>query len=249
MRNCYQIKQAAKLFLLAIVLICVSCNSYKQATNYPMVHSVDQKKSGFRFIYIHKFDHQNSLIKDNSNVNLASTSILKTIKTGNDSIITPVHIIPLASNLGIIINSNRFPNYLNNQGTLTTSLSTEPIITRYNFIPDTSKIHDSSIIDSTQIKITQSQPTSEHAYFDTKAKKLKQRETYANISLIAAIASIVSLFVIPILFFPSVIAAIVFGALGLKSSKKKKARTGMLIGIIMIVLLTLLVIAYAGAFS
>lgn len=249
MGNLYQTKQVVKLFLLAIALICVSCNSYKQAAFYPMVHSFDQKKSGFRFIHSHKLVHQNILIKNNTSVNLSPTSFLKTIKTGNDSIITGFPSIPLASNLGIINNSNRFPDSLNNQGTLTASLSTEPIITIYIFIPDTSKTQDSSSIDSTQIKISQIQPDSENDHFDSNAKKLKQRETYANISLIAGIASIVSVFVIPVLFFPAVIAAIVFGALGLKSSKRKKALSGMLIGIIMLILLTLLVIAYAGLLS
>ena len=251
MSNWYHTKQTSKLFLLAITLICVSCNSYKQAALYPMIHSVDQKKSGFRSKLNHKFAYQKSLlkVKDSITVDLSSTSSLKTIKIGDDSIITRLESIPLVRNLSTINNSNRFPTHLNNQGTLTASLSSEPYITRYNFSPDTSKIHDSTSIDSTQINITQVQPSSEYDYFDSNSKKQKHRETFANISLIAAIASIATLFVIPVLFIPAVIAAIVFGALGLKSSKKKKARTGMLIGIIMVVLFTLFALAYAGVFS
>jgi hypothetical protein len=249
MSNWFHTRQISTLILLAITLICASCNSYKQAALYPMIHSVDQKKSVFRTNLNHKFAYQKSLPKDSIKIDLSSKSSLKTIKIGYDSIITRLESISLVRNLSTTNNRNRFPTHLNNQGTLTASMSSEPYIARYNFIPDTSKIHDSTLIDSTQINITQVHPTNEYDYFDSNAKKQKNRETFANISLIAAIASIATLFIVPVLFLPAVIAAIVFGALGLKSSKKKKARTGMLIGIIMVVLFTLFVLAYAGVFS
>jgi hypothetical protein len=249
MGNWYQTKQAAKSILLAITLICVSCNSYKQVSSYPMVNSVDQKKFSFLAINHHKSAHQKSLKKNNYSFDLSSTSHINWEKTRIDSAMTQLRSIPILCNLRSTNRINWFPISSNNQETMTASLTTVPIIRRYYSIPDTSKTHDSLTIDSTQIKTTQIQPTNQYDYFDRNAKKLKQRETFANISLIAAIASIVTLFAIPILFIPLAIAAIVFGALGLKSSKKKRARSGMLIGIIMIILFTLFVLAYAGAFS
>ena len=249
MDNWYQTKQVDKLIFLAIALICASCNSYKKASSYPMINSVVHKKSVFLSFNNYKSAHKKSLTKIDSSFDLSSSSYIKSKKTRNDSNITQLHIIPIISNLRSTNNINCFPMPSNNQGRLTASLSTEPIITRYIFIPDTSKTNGSSTIDSTQIKITQIHPSSEYDHFESSAKKQKQRETFATISLIAAFASIASLFTVAILFFPSVIAAIVFGALGLKSSRRKRALSGMLIGITMIILLTLLVIAYVGAFS
>lgn len=249
MGNWYQTKQAAKSILLAITLICVSCNSYKQVSSYPMVNSLDQKKFGFRAINHYKSAHKKSLKKIDYSFDLSSTSHINWEKTRNNLDMTQLHGIPILRNLRSTNRINWFPISSNNQETMTASLTTIPIIKIFNSIPDTSKTHDSLTIDTIKIQTTQIQPTSEYDYFDSNAKKLKQRETFANISLITAIASIATLFAIPILFIPLAIAAIVFGALGLKSSKKKRARSGMLIGIIMIILITLFVLAYAGAFS
>lgn len=248
MGNWYQAKQSSKLFLLAILIFFASCNSYKNVSNYPMVNSVDQNKSGFLFKGIHKSAHQKKIKNDYAAVDLSSTSLLTPKNNRNDSEVKRLQRIPLLNNVGFT--NNLFPISFTNQETMTASLTTEPIIIRYYSIPDTSKNHDSLTIDSTQIKTTQIQPINQYVNNDTiNAKKLKQRETFANISLVAAIASIVTLFLIPVLFLPAVIAAIVFGALGLKSSKRKRARNSMIIGIIMILLSTLFVLAYAGVFS
>lgn len=247
MGNWDQTLRTTKLFMLAIAFIFASCNSYKKTSFYPMVNSVDPMKSSFQFKSIHKSAYQKNLKNDHTAIDLLSTSHSTSVKMGNDSTITRLQDFPLVNSLKF--SNNRSSMSLNNRETLTASLTTEPIISRYTSIPDTSKTLDSLTIDSTRIKTTQNQPAIAYDTADNSAKKIKQRETFANVSLIAAIASIVTLFVIPVLFFPAAIAAIVFGALGLKSSKRKRARNSMFIGIIMIVLLTLFVLAYAGVFS
>lgn len=248
MGNSYQIKQISKFFLLAITLNCVSCNSYKQTSLYPMVNSIDQKKSGFRSRSLHNTEPLTRVKKDLSESVLTHTSGLHFVKKVNDSTIPHVYSIPFIHSLSSPNTDFPIPTTCNTQSTLTASLSRSPVIlTRYNLIPDTSIIRDSAYVDSSLIKTTRTKPNSDYKDSESNSQKTKNRETFATISLVSGITSIISMFIIPILFIPAAIAAIVFGAMGLKSPKKKRAGIGMIIGIIMLSLLTILVLAYSGA--
>ncbi len=86
---------------------------------------------------------------------------------------------------------------------------------------------------------------------DKKSFTVKQKNatTFAYISLISALLIIPIAFIAPFLLLLLPISAIVFGALGLKSAKRKMALAGLIIGIITLVLLLIGAAIVASSFN
>jgi thiol:disulfide interchange protein len=139
-----------------------------------------------------------------------------------------------------------------NRQSLTASLSTEPIIPRHIFYPDTSKKTTQTAIDTVNKKGSQT-PNPSPIYSQEDEARKKKAETYAILALISALlALLLMLFLsyIPV-YIPFSIAAIILGKKGLASSKSKMARTSIIMGIVSlaITVLVLLVLLLQGGYD
>lgn len=231
------------LSLLFLILIFASCNTNRQVSDYPDFKKFDQKKyvlqakgintqSRQKYIGLSEADNiPQSIIKEKE-IFSRNTKAIKLSELNSKYYLRE------------IISKSELQIAKDNQSTLLASLSSEPLITRFSFYPDTIKLNNTQTIDSNLKTNTQSSATIGGNDNSSTARREKNAATFATISLIAALLSIPVIFIIPTLFFFLAVAAIVFGALGLKSSKRKMAMAGMIFGIVSLSLLLLFLILY-----
>ncbi|MBK7175236.1 MAG: DUF4190 domain-containing protein [Bacteroidales bacterium] len=123
--------------------------------------------------------------------------------------------------------------------TLTASIDNQPCLFPYSALPDTTVSVPDSLKEPKASNIGNNEAK-------TQAKTIppeKHPEYWAIASLVSALLCLIFAAMgvtFGIILFP--IAAIVFGALGLRSSKRKMAMAGLIIGIIELILLILLII-------
>ena len=235
--------QTATLSLLFLILIFSSCNTNMQVSDYPNFKAFDQKKYVLQAkgINAHSRQKKIGLSKvDNTHQNVINE---KEIYPRNAKA-TQISELNSKYYLREICSKPEFQILKYKQSAPLASLSSEPIITRVSFYPDTNKLKNTQNIDSNFKTNNQSAATVGGNDNSSKARREKNASTFATISLIAALLSIPVIFIIPTLFFFLAIAAIVFGALGLKSSKRKMAMAGMIFGIVSLSLLLLFFILY-----
>lgn len=226
------------LSLLFLILIFASCNTNKQVSDYPDFKTFDQKKyvlqaKGINTQSRQKYVGQSDV--DNIPQNVINEKEIFSLNT------KAIQLSELVSKsyLREIIRKPELQISKNNPSSLLASLSFEPLSTAFSFYPDTNKLNNTQTIDSNSKANTQSPAHAVVNDNSSSVRKEKNTTTYAYISLIAALLSIPIIFIFPGLFFLFAIAAIVFGALGLKSSKRKLAIAGMIIGIVTLSLLLL----------
>jgi len=231
------------LSLLFLILIFASCNTNKQVSDYPDFKTFDQKKYVLQAKGINTQSRQKYV--GQSDVDNIPQNIIK----GKEIFSRNTKAIKLSElnskyNLREIISKPELRISKDNPSSLLASLSSEPIINRFSFYPDTNKLNRTQVIDSNSKVNTQSTAPAVVNDTSSKVRKEKNATTFASISFIAALLSVPIIFIFPGLFFLFAIAAIVFGALGLKSSKRKLAIAAMIIGIVTLSLLLLAVLIF-----
>lgn len=231
-RNFYSIKTSA-LLLFAVILLLTSCNSKKLTSDYPNIYSVHDKKSGFRSANRHKTDHSKIAFKDFVKSDFSSVSNSESLTKSEENSATQLKSAATKSDMLLIksISALPIPDY--NHGTLTASLSDKPFIPAYRFRPDTTIKTTVPALDTTTNKVSQTPPPDVKKDGKGKVTEKTNREIFAIISPIIALLAIGTLFLaLPGVFILLASAAIIFGALGLKSRRRKLATLGLIIGIL-----------------
>jgi hypothetical protein len=240
-------KSKGYVFLLAAILILTSCNSTRQTADYPNFYTPHLQKTETRFAG--KLSTRKSALNDISKPAGPSIPLSESgSKTGEVKPHLPNKAL-YKRYIQLITSGADMPGPKTNESTLTASLSTEPILTRHAITAKTARVPGITTSDTTKSKVTQAPASTTTTDEQADLAKQKRLKAFAIVSLVTALLSIVTLFFLPGVFLLLAAAAIVFGALGLRSTIKKyraMAIAGMVIGIAMILLLVLAILAYAG---
>jgi hypothetical protein len=244
MKKNYHSRKTVSLIMFAFILIFTSCNSKKLTSDYPNIYSVNHKKHGFRSDYRHKTDHSKITFKNFANSNFSSVSDSESLSKSEEKAAAQLNGNAAKTDIRLIPSMSSFPIPDYNVGTLTASLSDEPSIPMHRFRPDTTIKTIVPVLD-TNNKLAQPPPTNAKNHENGKVTEKTNREIFAIISPIAVLFAILTLILaLPVLTFTFLIAAIVFGALGLKSRRKNLAKLGMTLGIVFSAILLILIIAF-----
>jgi hypothetical protein len=249
MRLCNYLKILSALIVPAFIFICSSCNSVRQTTDFPNVYSIHQEKFEYRLRAKNALTHSKRVSNQAITDSLSLPNFSKSRAVAGFSEKDGSHKPDSGSIIQLLSHQAAQPLPGNNQPALTASLHFIPFPSKHTSRPLPVKSTGLQAVDTMSHEITLLLQTNLNNESSLDSTRQKRRETYANISLVTGVLSIVSIFVAPIVIIPLAIAAIVFGAMGLKSARRKRAHTGMIIGIIVLAALTLLVVAYTGALS
>jgi len=231
-RNHYSRKTGA-LLLIAVMLFFTSCNSGKLTSDYPNIYSDHQQKSEFRYDKRHKTGHTRIAFKDLTKNDLSPVLNSESVTTSEEKAAVKSKNIVTKSDIQSITMRSVLPVSDFNQGTLTASLSDELYIPVHRFRPDTMIKTTVPSIDTATNKASQTPSPDVKKDGNGKITEKTNREIFAILSPIAALLAIGTLILaLPGAFILLAIAAIVFGALGLKSKRRKLARLGLIIGIL-----------------
>ena len=219
--------KSAILSLLFLSLIFASCHTNRQVSDYPNFKSPDNKKFGLQAKRLKTHSHQKIKLAPKLD-SISYYSSLEKIKIQKDTEVDSNSHVAAKEYISLISRKSELPSSMNNQGALIASLSVEPLITKFSFYPDTIKQTKLPAIDSSKQDKTQNPDPMQINDNKSNAKKQKNTTTFAYISFISALLMLPLLFLAPLLS----ISAIVFGALGKKSVKRRLAIWGMVIGIV-----------------
>ena len=231
---------------LLIVILNSACSSLNRSADYPEIYSLHHRKPGIRIDIGNKSTHESLVTKEITahNPEITATEVLPG-RTGMMQALPSRPMKPL-NNYPVLYNrKTELSRAVSGEGTLTASLTGSPYLFNTSIYPDTTKKAgvqqgDTAINKSSRVLIAKHQ--------DPDSKKVPNEKHPEN----WAIASLAS----AILFFPSLllsasylyllfsISAIVCGALGLKSSKKKMALAGLILGIIELTLVIIVFIMF-----
>ena len=224
---------------LLIVILISACSSLNRSADYPEIYSLRHRKPGVRMDIGNKSTHESLVTKEITahNPEITATEVLPG-RTGIMQALPSRPMKPLNNNPGLYNRKTELSRAVSGEGTLTASLTESPYLFNTSIYPDTTKKPgvqqgNTAINKSNRVLITKHQdPDSK------KAPNEKHPENWAIASLASAILFFPSLLLpASYLYLPFSILAIVCGALGLKSSKRKMALAGLILGIIELVLL------------
>ncbi len=222
-------QKAVTLYLLYLAI--TACTSGRQVSDYPYYSSFNQNEFDFH-------THARKPHLKNKTLPLPGSGNMPLSFSENK---TDVLSLPDSNQ------PKEFKNFISakpllmltpdNQDRLTASLSAEPVVREYKFYPLANRQNNKPVVDTGYKKRAQTPDPATGNNQDIDAGKDKKGATYAYISLISAILSIVFLIAGgSFLIIPFSVAAIVFGVLGSKSGKRKIARTGLVMGIVLSVI-------------
>lgn len=233
------------IFHLVLIFILASCSSYRQVSDYPYYYSYNQHKSNFLPNALNLHSHH-------KNVKTSLSEHPSSLSSGRKTnIINQAETIQLNDLIKQFPSQSIAPLQANNQDHLTASLSVVPIIpVRYSYMA-TNKRSVIPIPDTNLTKNSQALPLATAVNENDIVKKQKKAETFSVISFIAALLGVLLLLASNPIFIIFSIAAIIFGAKGLKSPKKKLARIGMIIGIVSLAisLLAVIILVISGGYG
>jgi len=224
---------------LLIVILVSACSSLNRSTDYPEIYSLHHRKPGIRMDIGKKAKHESPVPKEITALN-PETIVAEVLpgRTGIMQALLSRPMKPLNNNPGLYNRMTELYKAVPEEGTLTASLSETPYLFNTSIYPDSTQKAgvqqgDSAINKSSRVLNANHQ--------DPGSKKVaheKHPENWALASIASAILFLPSLLLINSgLYLPFSILAIVCGALGLKSSKRKMALAGLILGIIELVLL------------
>jgi len=238
-------KSKGYLFLLSAILILSACNSTKQTADYPNFYSPHQKKTDTRFAG--KYSTRKSSVTDTSKVTQPSIPYtLSNRKTVGVKPLLPNSVL-YKKITQLITSGADIPTPKNNEGTLTASLSAEPLLSGHKFSAAIAGVPGITASDTTKNKVTQAPSSTINNDEQADLKKQDKLKAFAIVSLVSALLAIVTIFFAPGLALLLAAAAIVFGAIGLKSTNKKYRRmskAGMGIVLAAVLLFIIAVIAF-----